>query len=232
MVLYINQVQCLPTDGDLDSDNLKTASLAEDLVKSQLDKIKVKILVFSGKCADQEFYNQMLKHLTELFLIIEQQLRNNEPSKMLSTHSIAAQSKIFQICVLLATNTTKNSSVDLKRIYLPVSKIFKWDPKIQKKLLSDYKKKYHFNVAKGWITGPVGLCSASISFFFTVIGFIKFSLHPKKGLWGKDKDEDKRISVLESDLAKVKEQLNHLVNAFLNSDNSGFGRKYGDEKKE
>ncbi len=163
---------------NLDSEALQKTAPTEDPHQVELDKIQKEFRTFLRKCAQTEFFDQILVHLTELFSIIDQELKDNDPLKTISTRSITAMSKISQICTLLVKNTQSDLSQDLKALYLLVSKIFGWNKEMEKSLFATYKSKRRWHILKGFKDGSFFMI---ISMFGTISGAI-FSLFKYKKL--------------------------------------------------
>lgn len=194
LVLSTNQVKSSPPHNDLDSETLQqTPIMALKTPEEKLDKIRKLFRAFAGKCAESEFYDQILPPLTDLLSVIEQELKNADSSIEISSRSTVAKSKLFQIANILSQNTYKDLVIDLKKIYSPVSAIFKWNLKTKSAFMREYKSKHRWNVAKDWIEGPLKIIMTPGSAIILLTTLIGILLNPKKAIASKYKDENTEL---------------------------------------
>ncbi len=141
--------------------------------ESQLKGLQKAFGAFLEKCVDNEFYDQIMAHLNDLFLIIKDKIKNNNSSEIVSTNSTVARSKISKIVSLLATDTQNDLLKDLQNFYFVISKIFGWEKQVEKTLFATYKRKRRWHILKEFkdssffiILSMFGTISGAIFSFF------------------------------------------------------------------
>ncbi len=215
----------------------QTSLAAENHVQSQLEEIQKIFDAFLNKCAENGLYDQILPCTKELLSIIEQELKNNDSAKRVNARSTAAKSNLFKIAALLATDTLsskKNLLKDLAKIYQPVSKIFGWKEetrkKIARKLFADFKRQHRWNYIKGLISGPIGVSSAAVGFFFTIVSVIQFFSDLQIGLFGKKYKNKKKFDEIQKQMNQLEDKFENLSRAFKKNqedlaDHTGLGQE-------
>ncbi len=163
----------------------------------KIDKIQNLFTALSDRCAENEFYDQVLACMIDLFAMIKNELKKDVSCKLISTNSIAAKSTFFKMADFLAKDTRQSFLIDLKKVYFLVAPVFKWDGRFKNRLFTHYRNEHCWRIVKDWSDGPVKV----------MLGFAALVLVPSKLLnlssyWNGKAEKDRRLSELENKMSK------------------------------
>lgn len=175
----------------------------------KIDKIQNLFTALSDRCAENEFYDQVLACMIDLFAMIKNELKKDVSCKLISTNSIAAKSTFFKMADFLAKDTRQSFLLDLKKVYFLVAPVFKWDVRFKNKLFTHYRYEHCWRIVKDWTDGPVKTLATIGGFFFLCSKLLNLS-----SSWNGKAEKDKRLSKLEKnqeDYHKKWEEINEFI---------------------